>query len=90
MATTDKSSSSWSSDWATGSIFLDLTSITESVPSPLNERELPNTGMEYGAAAEGLPPRGDKLLFVIQPHEVGDEVEMMRVLANGVLFSRIP
>jgi len=35
MATIERSSSSWSSEWATGTAFFDLTSMTDKVPSPL-------------------------------------------------------
>jgi len=35
MATIERSSSSWSSEWAIGTAFFDLTSITDKVPSPL-------------------------------------------------------
>ena len=69
---------------------MDLTSITERVPSPLNEYKRTTMSAEWGTEEVGLVPRGHELLLVIQPHEVGDEVEMVRVLAYGVLFSRIP
>ena len=35
-------------------------------------------------------PRSDKLLFVIQPLKVGDEIEVVRVLAYRILFSGVP
>ena len=35
-------------------------------------------------------PRSDKLLFVVQPQKVGDEIEMVRVLAYRILFSGVP
>lgn len=43
-ATADKSSSSWSSDWANGEVLLDLTSRTDNVPSPLNIGDTSNEG----------------------------------------------
>ncbi len=35
-------------------------------------------------------PRRDELLLVLYPHEVRDEVKMLRIRANGVLFPWVP
>ena len=88
MGKIESSSSSWSSDWATGSGFLDRTSITDRVPSPLRRPESHASGTR-GAKGEDVP-RSDKLLFVIQPQKVGDEIEVVRVLAYRILFSGVP
>jgi hypothetical protein len=40
IGTIDNNSSSWSSDWAKGSVFLERTSSTDNVPSPLQCSEM--------------------------------------------------
>ena len=35
-------------------------------------------------------PRRDELLFVLQPKKVRDEVKMLRIRANSVLFPWVP
>src|SRR5712671_8126303 len=74
--------------------------MTDRVPSPLRHDLNHGVGaqmmMEKGMAVRvwgwgGIDaPRRDELLLVLQPHEIRNEVKVLRVRANGLLFPRIP